>query len=94
LDLGERQALELALEIHADLILLDDKVARRVAFRENFHVKGTLGILADAAKANLLNFAETVEMLRHTTMHLEKEVVDEILRVHEHWLQRQSARNQ
>lgn len=33
LDLGERQALALATEIHADLVLLDDKVARRVARR-------------------------------------------------------------
>ena len=34
LDFGERQALALAQEIHADLVLLDDKVARRMALRE------------------------------------------------------------
>src|SRR5579863_10732236 len=35
LDLGERQALALAVEINADLLLADDKVARRVALRES-----------------------------------------------------------
>jgi predicted nucleic acid-binding protein len=80
LDLGERQALALAREIHADLVLLDDKVARRVALRELLNVKGTLGIVADAAKANLLDFVETVEQLQHTSMHLDQDVVDEVIR--------------
>lgn len=56
LDLGEREAISLAKEMRADLILLDDKVARRTALRESMKVKGTLGILAAAAKANLLDF--------------------------------------
>jgi hypothetical protein len=41
--------------------LLDDKVARRVAVRELMHVKGTLGIVADAARAGLLGFGVTAE---------------------------------
>ena len=80
LDFGERQALALAQEIHADLVLLDDKVARRVALRELMHVKGTLGIVADAAKAGLLDFVETVEQLQRTSMHLDQDVVDEVIR--------------
>jgi len=80
LDFGERQALALAQEMHADLVLLDDKVARRVAVREMMHVKGTLGIVADAAKANLLDFVETVEELQRTSMHLDQDVVDEVIR--------------
>ena len=80
LDFGERQALALALEIRADLVLLDDKVARRVALQELMNVKGTLGIVADAAKANLLDFVETVEQLQRTSMHLDQDIVDEVLR--------------
>jgi len=79
LDLGEQQALALAQEIHADLVLLDDKVARRIASRESMKVKGTLGIVADAAKANLLDFVETVEQLQHTSMHLDQSVIDEVI---------------
>jgi len=80
LDFGERQALALAMEIHADLVLLDDKVARRVALKDSMNVKGTLGIVADAAKANLLDFVETVEQLQRTSMHLDQDVVDEVIR--------------
>jgi predicted nucleic acid-binding protein len=72
--------LALAIELHADLVLLDDKVARRVALRELMHVKGTLGIVADAANANLLDFAETVKQLQDTNMHLHQTIIDDVLR--------------
>ena len=85
LDLGERQALALATEIHADMVLVDDKVARRVALRELMKVKGTLGIVADAAKANLLDFVETLEQLRRTSMHLDQNVVNEAIREYKRW---------
>ncbi len=80
LDLGERQALTLAKEIRANLVLLDDKVARRVALREMMNVKGTLGIVADAARKNLVDFVETIEELQRTNMHLDQEVVAEVVR--------------
>jgi predicted nucleic acid-binding protein len=79
LDFGERQALALAVEIKADLVLLDDKLARRLAQRELMRVKGTLGVVADAAKANLLDFVETVEALQRTSMHLDQEFVREVV---------------
>jgi predicted nucleic acid-binding protein len=79
LDFGERQALALAKEIGADLILLDDKVARKVASHESMKVKGTLGVIAEAAKAHLLNFNETIEELQKTSMHLDQEVINEIM---------------
>jgi predicted nucleic acid-binding protein len=80
LDFGERQALALAREIHADLVLLDDKVARRIALTELMNVKGTLGIVAEAGKAGLLDFVETVKQLQHTSVHLDQDVVDEVIR--------------
>ena len=83
LDLGERQALVLAKEIHADFVLLDDKVARRFAESEALKVKGTLGIVADAAKAGLLNFRETVETLQRTTMHMEPQLAERIIAEYE-----------
>ena len=46
------------------LFCSDDKVARRFAESEALKVKGTLGIVADAAKAGLLNFRATVETLQ------------------------------
>jgi predicted nucleic acid-binding protein len=83
LDMGERQALALAKETMAGWILLDDKVARRFAEREKLKVKGTLGIVADAARANLLDFARTVEDLQRTSMHLDPDLVIEMIRQYE-----------
>jgi predicted nucleic acid-binding protein len=43
-------------------------------------VKGTLEIIAEAAKANLLDFVETVEKLQRSNMYLDRNVVDEVIR--------------
>jgi len=83
LDFGERQALSLAKEIQAELVSLDDKVARRFAESEAMKVKGTLGIVADAAKAGLLNFRAPVETLQRTTMHLEPQLAGRIMAEYE-----------
>jgi predicted nucleic acid-binding protein len=50
--------------------------------KELLKVKGTLGVVADAAKANLLDFVETVEQLQRTSMHLDHDVVEEVIREH------------
>ncbi len=71
--------MALAKEIQADFVLLDDKVARRFAESEALKVKGTLGIVADAAKAGLLNFRATVQTLHRTTMHLEAQLAERII---------------
>lgn len=92
MDLGERQALVLAREIHADLVLLDDKVARRRAEQESLKVKGTLGVVADAAKAGLLNFRETVELLRRTSMHMDPKLVQRVVEEYEKDFPKGSAR--
>ena len=91
MDFGEREALALARQLRADLVLLDDKVARRVARRELMKVKGTLGIIAQAAQSNLLDFAETVQALQRTNMHLDKDIVDDIIREYERAKQRDQS---
>jgi uncharacterized protein len=45
LDLGETQALALALELRADVVLLDERLGRRVAHALGLRVTGLLGAL-------------------------------------------------
>ena len=45
LDLGETEALALALEVRADTILLDERLGRRVARAHGLRVTGLLGTL-------------------------------------------------
>ena len=44
LDCGEREAILLATELHADLLLIDDREARAVALRLQLPVTGTLWV--------------------------------------------------
>lgn len=63
---GEREVLMLALQGGADLVILDDKAARRAALSLNFRVIGLLGVLERAAKAGHLDLSEAVSRLRAT----------------------------
>jgi len=48
LDKGEAEAIALAVEVDADLILLDESDARRIAELYNFRKTGLLGVLINA----------------------------------------------
>ena len=50
LDSGEQQAIALAEEVAADLLLVDDWDARLEAKRRRLRVVGTLRVLADGAQ--------------------------------------------
>lgn len=54
LDLGEAEALALAIEISADLVLIDERRARLVAQRLGLPVVGVLGVLVEAKAKGLL----------------------------------------
>ena len=48
LDSGEAQAITLAIEQQADLVLIDERRGRQVAHRFDLNVIGVLGILVEA----------------------------------------------
>lgn len=55
LDVGEAEAIVLALEINADLIFLDEKLGRFHAKQVNLIVTGTIGILIKAKSHGLIH---------------------------------------
>jgi hypothetical protein len=55
LDLGEAEAIALAKEQRADLLLIDEAEGRRVALREGVSVIGLLGVLVQAKRLALIN---------------------------------------
>lgn len=67
LDSGEREAIALALEIRADRLIADETLARQEAIRRNLPVIGTLGVLRNAARANLLQLPEALAKLQSTS---------------------------
>jgi uncharacterized protein len=54
LDRGEAEAIALALSLHSDLVLLDEKEGRRVAQRLGLRVVGVVGLLIEAKERGLL----------------------------------------
>src|SRR5436309_12985626 len=44
-DVGEAQAISLALELKADLLLADDRKARRIAEERGLAITGAIGVL-------------------------------------------------
>ena len=48
MDEGESQAITLAKEMHADIILIDEIKGRNIATKAGLNVVGLLGVLVDA----------------------------------------------
>jgi len=63
LDEGEKQTLCLALRKNADLLLFDDLKAREEAQARNLNVKGTLGVLVQGYREDLLTLEEFHSMI-------------------------------
>jgi len=63
LDAGEFELLALARASQEVMVLMDDELARTEARRLRIPAKGTLGILVEAHRANLLTLDETELLL-------------------------------
>ena len=79
LDPGEQEAILLAQELQADLLLIDDKDGRLEATRRNIAVVGTLGILDKAAEKDWLDLPEALARLQQTSFRASAELIHSLL---------------
>jgi predicted nucleic acid-binding protein len=79
LQTGEREAICLAEGIQADLVLLDERSARRVASSRGLKVTGVLGILAEAASRGIVNLPEAFDRLTRTSFRYTPALLKEVL---------------
>ncbi len=66
LDGGEKQTIALAIARRADLVIIDERLGRRLAQYVGLKVTGTLGVLAKAKSVGLIpSFRAAADALRY-----------------------------
>jgi predicted nucleic acid-binding protein len=70
LDLGEREAIQLALERGISTVLMDEAEGRRQAERLHLEVRGTLGILERGAKLGKSDLRRALSKLEQTNFRI------------------------
>ena len=75
LDLGEREAIALASQVHADLILIDEWAGRIEARRRGLRLTGTLGVLRVAGERNLIDVPKVLEQLQATNFYIDEDLI-------------------
>ena len=80
LDRGEAEVIALAQELSADLVIIDERLARRHARRLGLTLTGTLGVLLKAKQLGYVKFvAPLIDRMRRDGIRLSDEVVAEVL---------------
>lgn len=79
LDLGERNAIFLAERLKANLIILDEQEARKIAADRELKVIGLLGVLYQAAIRDLIDLAESLERLKQTNFRASSSLFNSLL---------------
>jgi len=80
LDRGEAEAIALTLELDADLLLVDERLARRHAQRLGLTITGTLGILLKAKERGLVaELRPLIQQLRDNRIRLSEDIVRKAL---------------
>jgi predicted nucleic acid-binding protein len=80
LDRGESEAIVLAKNINADLIIIDERKARRIAKDVGLKVTGTLGILVEAKQQGLIKELKSLlDELMDNNIRISRKLYMEIL---------------
>ncbi|MBY0589618.1 DUF3368 domain-containing protein [bacterium] len=82
---GESSAISLASElqqVRTDVILLiDERDGRQAAKARGLKTAGTLAILSEAARMNLVELPAVISQLQKTSFHIKTSIVEEVLRL-------------
>jgi predicted nucleic acid-binding protein len=78
LDPGEIAAISLALELNADLLLIDDLDGRKAAQNRGLKITGVVGLLLTAANQGLIQIRPIIEKLRLAGLYLSEDLINRL----------------
>ncbi len=82
LERGEAEVIALAQELNANLVIIDERLARRHALRLDLRLTGTLGVLIKAKQNGIVeSIAPLIDKLRRSGIYLSTAVVAEALKL-------------
>ncbi len=83
LDLGESEAISLALQEKSDYFLTDDLEARQIAKKYNIEVHGTIGIILRSFREKILDKKTAIEKVRQlkadSSLFITQDLIGEII---------------
>jgi len=78
-NVGEAEAISLALELKANLLLADDRKARRIARERGLATSGAVGVLELASTRNLLNLQDAFDRIKQTDFRVAERILQDAL---------------
>jgi len=80
LDMGESEAIALAMEMEADLLIIDEFMGRKIAYEMGIRITGVLGVLIKAKQEGyIINVKSELENLERIGFRLDSSLKKEIL---------------
>ena len=82
INLGEAEAIALALEVNATRLLIDERLGRKVAIEQGLRITGVLGVLLSAKKQGLIPVVKPVmnDLIAQANFRVSSQLYAEVLR--------------
>jgi predicted nucleic acid-binding protein len=81
LHLGELEALSLAIELRAEIVLVDERKAYRRAVALRLNAIGTVRVLEQAAAERLIDLRDAFDRIKQTDFWISHKLLDERFRI-------------